>query len=89
MNLDSQGQQEDPEPAALATATPEEPPPSKPTKIGSGLGGPNQLSCNLVQAATLNKMIPKGFKLDLHERVKHSHHSQPHSAVSQKLAKLV
>ena len=27
--------------------------------------------CNLLQCAVLNKMLPKGFKLELNERTKH------------------
>jgi hypothetical protein len=32
----------------------------------------NQLVCNLVQSAVLNKILPKGFKLELFERTKHT-----------------
>ena len=27
--------------------------------------------CNMLQCAVLNKMLPKGFKLELNERTKH------------------
>lgn len=35
------------------------------------------LQCNLLESAVLNKMMPKGYKLELLERVRHTPRSKP------------